>query len=56
MKFIAHRERDLEHLGQLKVTPADRAFVRDFLDSTARQHPEEAGRIEMARQYLGAWK
>jgi hypothetical protein len=56
MKFIAHRERDLEHLVQMGVTASERKFVEGFLDSLAHHHPEEAGRIAMARQYVKAWE
>ena len=54
MKFLAHRERDLEHLEQMKVTAADLEFVRRHLDSLAGL-ADEAGRVEMARQYVDGW-
>ena len=56
MKFIAHRERDLEHLAQMRVTAAELDFVRGYLDSLATEHPEQAGRIEMARRYVDDWE
>ena len=61
LKFIAHRERDLEHLRLLIVTPAERDAVRTYLDQLARdnpaaRHPDRAGRIELARAYVDAWE
>ena len=55
MKFLAHRERDLEHLALMKVTADELLSVRRHLDSLAAGS-EDAGRIEMARQYLAAWE
>jgi hypothetical protein len=54
MKFLAHRERDLEHLEQLRVTAADLAFARQHLDTLARSG-EEPARVAMARRYVEAW-
>ncbi len=56
MKFIAHRERDLEHLVQFRVRPEELQFVQGYLDSLALSHPGEIGRIEMARQYVNGWE
>ena len=56
MKFIAHRERDLEHLTRMNVKRSEREFVLRYLDSLARHHPNEIGRIDMARQYVQAWE
>lgn len=56
MKFISHRERDLEHLMQMNVSAAEREFVLHYLDSLAQDHPDEFGRIEMARRYAEAWE
>lgn len=55
MKFVAHRERDMEHLAQMKVTQEDLAFVRRYLDELSLR-TNEAGRIEMARRYVDAWE
>jgi hypothetical protein len=60
MKFIAHREADLEHLKLLNVTADDKAFVRSCLDTLdsrypADRHPDYAGRIAMAKEYLHSW-
>ena len=61
MKFIAHRPGDLEHLDRMAVTREDLEFARTYLDSMADRylpgrHPTEAGKIEMARQYVEAWE
>lgn len=56
MKFIAHRERDLEHLEFLHVTAADVQDVRSYLDRLASAHPEQASRIDMARVYADNWE
>jgi hypothetical protein len=56
MKFIAHRERDLEHLAQMNVSPAELEFVRSYLEGVAVEHPDQTGRIEMARRYLEEWE
>jgi hypothetical protein len=55
MKFLAHRERDLLHLTHLRVTPEELRSVDAYLESLAAEHAEEAGRIEMARQYVANW-
>jgi hypothetical protein len=55
MKFIAHREQDLEHLNQMKVRSEELDLVRAYLRSLEQLHPEEAGRIAMAWEYLNAW-
>ena len=56
MKFIAHRERDLEHLVQLRVRVDELRFVRRYLDSLADDYLGEIGRIDMAGQYLDIWE
>jgi Nucleotidyltransferase of unknown function (DUF6036) len=56
MKFIAHRERDLEHLAKMNVTSDELDSVRKYLDELAEQYPDQAGRIEMARQYVNGWE
>lgn len=56
MKFIAHRERDLEHLAEMKVQLEELCFVRHYLDSLCHTHPEEVGRVEMARRYVDGWE
>lgn len=56
MKFIAHREGDLEHLAQMNVAPAELEFVRSYLDALAVEHADQIGRIEMARQYVEQWE
>jgi hypothetical protein len=62
MKFIAHRRPgDLEHLDRMNVTTEDLEFVRTYLDTIAHsypagRYPAEAGKIEMARQYLQSWE
>lgn len=56
MKFIAHRERDLEHLAQMRVTAAELSFVRCYLDALNKEHSDQTGRIEMARAYVEGWK
>jgi hypothetical protein len=56
MKFIAHCERDLEHLAQMNVGQAELPFVLRYLEALMRQYPGEAARIEMARQYVDAWE
>lgn len=56
MKFVAHREGDLEHLSLMKVTTDELSFVREYLDMLAERCPNEMGRIEMARQYVEAWE
>lgn len=56
MKFVAHRERDLEHLTHMRVRAEELAFVRDYLDVQAIRYPNELGRIEMARQYVNGWE
>ncbi|MCY2952409.1 MAG: DUF6036 family nucleotidyltransferase [Planctomycetota bacterium] len=56
MKFVAHRERDLEHLFQMRVRTDELSFVRDYLDALVIRHPNESGRIEMARQYVDGWE
>ncbi|MGE5610568.1 MAG: DUF6036 family nucleotidyltransferase [Bacillota bacterium] len=56
MKIIAHRERDLEHLVQMKVKPEELGFVRRYLDALVQQRGDEMGRIEMARQYVDGWE
>jgi hypothetical protein len=55
MKFMAHRERDLEHLVQMKVNAGELEFVRRYLDRLARRCKDELARIQMARQYVAAW-
>ena len=61
MKIISHREHDLEHLFQMKMTSHEKSVVHRYLDVLVErypveQYPEHAGRIEMARQYLNEWK
>jgi uncharacterized nucleotidyltransferase DUF6036 len=61
MKFIAHRERDRDHLAYLNVTPGDLNFVRAYLDSLSHKYPRsrfpaESGKIDLARRYVDAWK
>jgi hypothetical protein len=56
MKFIAHRERDLEHLTQLNVTVDDKDFDGRYLNNLDRSNPDYAGTIAMARTYLEGWK
>lgn len=61
MKFIAHRERDLEHLHHMKVRRGELDFVREYLRALEQQfpeslHSEEAGRIAMACEYVREWK
>jgi len=56
MKFIAHRERDREHLMQMNVTSHELNSVRKYLDELSKQHPDQLGRIEMARQYVNGWE
>ncbi|MBA3273860.1 MAG: hypothetical protein H0T11_08330 [Chthoniobacterales bacterium] len=61
MKFIGHRERDLEHLQELKVTSSEKEVVQKYLEVLterypAGRYPEEAGRIELARTYLDNWE
>lgn len=56
MKFIAHRERDLEHLVQMHVAPSELRLVRNHLDSLAVEHVDQMGRIEMARRYVEEWE
>lgn len=56
MKFVAHRDIDLEHLTRMKVRAKELEFVRAYLDSLAPRVPGEAGRIAMARQYVDAWE
>jgi len=61
MKFIAHRERDLEHLELMKVTHDELILVRDYLDLLASEYPqvrfsEQPGKIAMARRYVDAWE
>jgi len=60
MKFIAHRERDLEHLQLLNVTEDDKTFVRSYLDHLKERYPagrfpDHAGKVAMATQYLENW-
>jgi len=60
MKFIAHRPGDLEHLALMNVTSLDLTEVRQYLDRLAGRYPAgrfpaEAGKIEMARQYVDGW-
>jgi hypothetical protein len=54
MKFLAHRERDLEHLEQMRVTATDLAFARRHLDVLA-ESGEEPSQVAMARRYVEAW-
>jgi hypothetical protein len=61
MKFIAHRERDLEHLELMKVTHDELNLVRGYLDLLAKDYPqgrfsEQSGKIAMARRYVDAWE
>lgn len=61
MKFLAHRERDLEHLEKLKVTTAEKISVAKYLDSLSKRYPErryaeKARAIELAKVYLSEWK
>ena len=56
MKFIAHRERDLEHLAHMRPALEELDFVRGYLDSLARSQSGEMGRIDMARQYVDGWE
>jgi hypothetical protein len=61
MKFIAHRERDRDHLRYLNVTPDELNFVRGYLDALTAKYPRsrfptESGRIDLARRYVDAWK
>jgi hypothetical protein len=61
MKFIAHRPGDFEHLDRMNVTQADLKFAREYLDAMSHRyppgrHPAEAGKIDMARQYLNDWE
>lgn len=56
MKFLAHREGDLEHLARMNVVAADLEFVREYLDGLRHRVPGEAGRIAMARSYVDAWE
>ena len=61
MKFIGHREHDLEHLRELKVTSSEKAAVGEYLEVLAERypagrHPEKAGRIELAKLYLDNWE
>lgn len=56
MKFVAHRERDLEHLAHMHVKSEELIFVRSYLDALVLHHGDEIGRIDMARQYVDAWE
>lgn len=60
IKFIAHRQKDLDHLALLGVTADDKDFVRRYLDCLEERYPVarypvEAGKIAMAKQYLENW-
>jgi hypothetical protein len=60
MKFLAHRQRDIEHLDKLNVTSRDIEQVSSNLQLLQGQYPlgqfpSEAGKIAMAQQYLRAW-
>jgi hypothetical protein len=55
MKFIAHRERDLQHLALMKPVDEELEFCRNYLAQLEITHPDQTGRIQMARNYLEAW-
>lgn len=61
LKFVANREGDLEHLREMHVTAAEITVVGRYLDELAGKFPrgrfpEEAGKIDKARVYLGSWE
>jgi hypothetical protein len=56
MKFIAHREGDLEHLEHMRVRAEELELVRSYLASLELRYPDEIGRIQMARQYVDSWE
>jgi hypothetical protein len=61
MKFIANRERDLEHLSLMRVTADEKVWVSKYLDVLAERYPqgrfpEHAGKIANAKQYVDAWE
>jgi hypothetical protein len=39
----------------MKVSRSELAFVRRHLDAL-KDHPDEAGRVEMARRYVEEWE
>lgn len=53
MKFYSHRAQDREHLAQMNVTAAERAFVLNYLRLLA--NTADQGRIELARQMVENW-
>jgi hypothetical protein len=61
MKFIGHREHDLEHLRDMKVKSDEKVLVGQYLDVLAERYPagrypEEFGKTQMARLYLNNWE
>jgi hypothetical protein len=55
-KFYAYRGGDLEHLAQMKVSPAERRFVGAYLRGLRTRLPSERSKIEMALRILREWR
>ena len=54
-KFYAHREKDIEHLSQMNVTPGELHFVQDYLGTLRDRLPDQLGTIEMALHIVRTW-
>jgi len=55
MKFIAHRESDLDHLVSMNVKSDELEFIQRELDLIAVNFPNESGKIAMAKHYALNW-